>query len=96
MELDEQLDRVTDQASFLAFARALARDRAAAVQAEIESPAAPYGPDAGGWENVSIESFLESAVAWAEDSNFGLHPGLATSSPWKQFALFLYSGKIYE
>lgn len=96
MELHEQLDRVADQESFLAFARALAEDRAAAVQAEAEEPAAPYGPNAGGWENTSIESFLESAIAWAEGSNFGARQGLATASPWKQFAAFLYCGKIYE
>lgn len=96
MELHKQLDRVADQESFLAFARALAKDRAAAVQMEIVTPASPYGPSAGGWENVSIESFLEAAVAWAEDRNFGSSQGLDTASPWKQFAVFLFSGRIYE
>lgn len=96
MELHEQLDCVVDQKSFLAFARALAQDRAAAAKAETVNPASPYGPVAGGWENISIESFLEAAIAWAEDSDFGLKQGLNASSPWKQFAVFLYSGKIYE
>ncbi|PKN26496.1 MAG: hypothetical protein CVU65_05455 [Deltaproteobacteria bacterium HGW-Deltaproteobacteria-22] len=96
MKLHEQLERVTDQESFMAFARALAQDRASAVQAEAKSPASHYGADAGGWENTSIEAFLEAAVAWAEDSNFGTTQGLATVSPWRKFAVFLYCGKIYE
>lgn len=96
MELHEQLERVTDQESFLAFVRALAQDRRSAAQAESKNAASPYGPDAGGWENTSIESFLEAAIAWAEDSNFGLKQGLASVSPWRKFAVFLYYGKIYE
>ncbi|CAN7446737.1 MULTISPECIES: hypothetical protein [unclassified Acidovorax] len=96
MNLQAQLDRVVDQDSFLAFAHALAKDRIASVEARVNETAEPHGRDAGGWENTSIESFLEGAIAWAEDSNFGAHQGLATSSPWKQFAVFLYCGKIYE
>ena len=96
MELDKQLDRVVDRRSFLAFARALALDRAAATQTPGTGSASTYGPDAGGWESASIESFLEAAVAWAEDSDFGANQGLAGASPWKQFAVFLYAGKIYE
>ncbi|WP_374088038.1 hypothetical protein [Methylomicrobium lacus] len=96
MELHEQLEQVTDQASFLAFVRALAKDRASAVQAEMKRPGSSYGPDAGGWENTSIESFLESAAAWAEDSNFGSQQGLASANPWRKFAAFLYCGKVYE
>lgn len=96
MELEEQLDRVADQRSFLVFARALAQDRAAATQVADTSSALPYGPDSAGWESASIESFLEAAVAWAEDSGFGANQGLAGASMWKQFAAFLYAGKIYE
>jgi len=96
MELVEHLDRVADQRSFLAFARALAQDRAAATQVADTSSALPYGPDSAGWESASIESFLEAAVAWAEDSGFGANQGLAGASMWKQFAAFLYAGKIYE
>jgi hypothetical protein len=96
MELREQLERVVDQESFLAFARALAQDRVSAAQAESKNPTPPYGPDAGGWENTSIEDFLESAIAWAESSGFGSKQGLASGGPWRKFAAFLYCGKIYE
>jgi hypothetical protein len=96
MELHEHLERVADQASFVAFVRALAQDRVSAAQAEAKSLALADGADAGRWQNTSIEAFLEAAVAWAEDSNFGATQGLATASPWRMFAVFLYCGKIYE
>lgn len=96
MELYEQLERVTDQESFVAFVHALAQDRVSATRAEVQNPAPPYGVDAGGWENTSIEAFLDAAVAWAEDSNFGATQGLATATLWRKFAVFLYCGKIYE
>ena len=47
-------------------------------------------------ENTTIESFLESAAAWARDSQFGQTQGLGTANPWRMFATFLDCGKIYE
>lgn len=96
MKLHEHLERVTDQESFLAFARALAQDRTSAAQAQSEHPAPLYGSNAGGWENTSIEAFLGAAASWAEDSNFGATQDLGTASLWRKFAVFLYCGKIYE
>jgi hypothetical protein len=51
-------DAVCDEKSFLEFAHALIADRERAIQAEKQKPRSPYGPDAGGWENVSIGGFL--------------------------------------
>lgn len=82
--------------SFLVFARVLAADRAASADQENGSSSPPYVPDANGWENTTIESFLESAIAWAEASDFGLTQGLSSSNPWQQCAVFLYCGKVYE
>jgi hypothetical protein len=96
MGLRELLEQVEDAESFLVFARALAEDRCAAVAEERVNPGSPYGPDAGGWENTTIEAFLQGAIGWAEDSRFGLKQGLSPSNPWRQFASFLYCGKIYE
>jgi hypothetical protein len=94
--LNDLLEKITDGESFLEFARALEEDRRNAVIAEEAHPIGQYGPDAGGWESGSIEDFLEAAVAWAEASNFGLKQGLSPANPWKQFGVFLYSGKHYE
>jgi hypothetical protein len=80
MQLNEQLETVTDEATFLEFVRALAADRRA---------------NAGTWENGLIEDFLEAASSWAEDSKFGSKQGLPARSLWNKFAVFVYCGKIY-
>ena len=94
--LNVLLERVNSEESLLAFIVALAKDRRQAVVVERENSSSAYGPDAGGWENTSIEDFLEAAVEWAESTNFGLTQGLAADNLWKRFAVFLYLGKIYE
>jgi hypothetical protein len=96
LKLHELLDEVCDPKSFLAFATALAEDRKLSVETEKTNPSSPYGPDACGWENTSIENFLEAAIGWAEDSDFGTTQDLNPANPWAQFANFLYCGKIYE
>ncbi len=99
-QLTELLDGVTDEVSFLAFVKALEQDRRTAARLEAANPSNPYASDAGGWECTTIEDYLESARAWAVDSDFGrkLAPdhALHDVSPWKRFATFLYCGKIYE
>ena len=95
MDVSKLLEVVKDLESFLVFARALAADRAASVAHEKENLSSPYGSDANDWENTTIESFLEGAIAWAEASDFGITQGLSLSNPWKQFAVFLYCGKNY-
>lgn len=96
MELHEQLNLVKDEESLLAFVRQLQLDRIASIESKRKSPSSPYGPEARGWENTSIESFLEAAYSWAEATNFGVSQGMAPSNPWLRFAAFLYCGKIYE
>ena len=93
--------KVIDQESFLTFVRALLQERLDAVDAERKHPSEPYGPDAGGWENTDIETFLEAAIAWAEGSDFGatlhFHDELSiAANPWRQFAYFLLAGSRYE
>lgn len=81
MQLYQQLETVTDEATFLEFVRALTADRQA---------------NALSWESNSIQEFLEASSSWAKDSKFGASQGLSAASPWKKFAVFLYNGKIYE
>lgn len=78
--------------SFLEFVDALVADR---IASRGDSSATPTQATAA-WENTTIESFLESAAAWARDSQFGQTQGLGTANPWRVFATFLYCGKIYE
>ena len=87
---------VHDRESFFEFVRSLCEDRKASKAAERISPSSPYSPDAGGWENITIESFLEAALAWAEDSGKTEGRGLASEPSWRSFAIFLLAGKYYE
>jgi len=75
---------VTDETSFLAFVRELAADQRLAVNLEEQEPDR-YGAPRG-WQNATIEQFLEAAVAWGR--GFGLRAatgawsrGLAVASP---------------
>ena len=89
---------VWDESSFLDFARALMNDRVNAERKEEANPATSYGPDAGGWENTTIESFLEAAISWSEDSKFGteIQELSISHNPWRMFAYFLLAGSRYE
>jgi hypothetical protein len=95
-ELHDLLERISDETSFLAFAEALLADRIEAVKKEHLKPSSPYGSDANGWENQTIETFLEAAIAWAKDTDLGVSQKISASNPWKRFGVFLYCGKIYE
>ena len=83
---------VHDEKSFLVFVSALVDDRRLATAAT----SGPYDSPRG-WENDTIETFFESALAWAQASNFGRTQGLTDeANPWQRLAIFLYCGKIYE
>ena len=88
----EHLDAVEDKETFLNFVWALAKNREDSVEKEKANPSNPYGPAANGWENISIENFLEAAVACA----VGRKDRMPEEASWKEFAEFLYGGKIYE
>lgn len=90
------LDEVSDERSFLAFVEALKKDREADVRAQGTTPVDACGRGPGGWENHTIEDFLDAALSWAEATNLGATQGLEMASPWKRAAVFLYCGKIYE
>lgn len=83
MELNDLLHEVSDCQSFLRFAHTLMEDAAMMT-------------DENAWQSRTISEFLDSAIAWAEASDFGVGQGLQSSNPWRQFAVFLYCGKIYE
>lgn len=92
MQLHERLELVSDESTFIAFVEALADNRRSGKDGEVDK----FGRSENGWENHSIEDFLEAGLAWAQSSNFGSTQDLASASPWKKFAAFLYCGKIYE
>ncbi len=90
-------DRVTDRKSFLEFVKDLADERYRSIEIESHTPSSPYGPEALGWENTRIDSFLDAAVSWAESAAQDTNSDLASPAElWRWFAIFLYCGKIYE
>lgn len=94
-KLNAMLEAVRDESSFIAFIAALAEDRADEARKEAVKPSSPYGVGANGWENSSIESFLGSAAAWAED--FKQCPRYTPpENPWKRCAEIIFAGKGYE
>jgi hypothetical protein len=99
VDLHGLVEAVHDRASFLEFVVALAEDRREEVGLERAAPSPPYSRGARGWENGSIESFLEAAAAWGQAVQ-GLKDERAAWFPeapsWRAFARFLYLGKIYE
>ena len=90
-ELERRFDAVDDRGSFFRFVEALVADREDEVEKEKQRPSSLCGPGANGWENGTIETYLDAALRCAEDSrSFPEEPS------WKAFAQFLYSGKYYE
>lgn len=97
-ELFAVLALVHDEETFLQFLLALRDDREASVAQEEISPSSPFGSDARGWENTTIERYLDTAVRWARVSRDGLPLGdySPPSNPWRRCADILYVAKGYE
>ena len=87
--LDNLLDKVRDEKSFLIFLEALASDKIA----EDMKPSIPYSAGAHGWEHGDIGSYLEAAARCAADGGKMLD---APMNAWQRAAEILYGGKFYE
>ena len=84
-------DRVDSLVTFLEFLDALREERELDAEHEERTPSSPYGPTAAGWNNTSIDMFLDAMHAWAVDSD-----ALTETPTWHDVAGLLYAGKIYE
>lgn len=95
MRLDLHLlvEQVSDEATFIEFVRCLGRDFAQEARLEQTHPSSPHGQGALGWENRTIDSMLEAATAWAEDSRGNYDQA---ANPWLRCARILFAGKFYE
>jgi hypothetical protein len=91
MNLDDLLEKVDSRKTFLDFVKALRDDRIDEVEKEKVKKSPPYAPGPAGWENGTIEAFLDAMHA------YGLSATALPEQPdWKTFALLLYAGKFYE
>src|SRR4051812_13146405 len=94
--LTAALEAVHDEESFLQFLLALRDDREASIAQEKTTPGSPYGPDARGWENTTIERFFDTSVRWARDSVNGNSFYNRPDNPWRRSADILFNAKSYE
>ena len=95
LSLDQLLEAVVDESTFVKFIAALGVDFAAEKALEANQPSASWGPGAIGWENSTVDAVFESAVAWANDTRDN-EVDLANQNPWKRCAHIIYAGKFYE
>lgn len=86
----EALDAVVDEATFLQFLTLLAADFEAA-QKEANKEKYPHLASPRGWQNFTIETFLDAAVAGADGG-----AELVAANPWRRCADILFGGAVYE
>ncbi|MFJ4246657.1 hypothetical protein [Pseudomonas sp. NPDC089741] len=96
VDLDELLERVTDEQSFIEFVAALGADFSRERAMEKATPSSPYGAGALGWENGSVDMFLDAAAAWAVATSRNTQTDVAVSNVWQRCAAILLAGKFYE
>jgi hypothetical protein len=92
--LFDLVSELTDERSFFAFVKALREDRIAKNVVEMKNPSNPYSPM--GWENDTIEAFLDAAVAWGGSTSQGTAYYAVAVNPWQRVAQILYAGTFYE
>jgi hypothetical protein len=97
-ELVAALDSVHNEETFLDFLLALRDHREVSLAQEEKNPSSPYGPDALGWENTTIERYFDAAVRWARASSKGLPLAdyQPPSNPWRRCADILFAAIGYE
>jgi hypothetical protein len=66
-DLISAAEAVADERAFIHLLQMMALDREDEQQKELAIPSSPHSAGANGWENRSIETFLEAAAAWATD-----------------------------
>ena len=96
IDLFSLAERVHDEESFVKFLRELMSDREREVALEKDNPSSPYEAGPLGWQNITIENFLESAIAWSEDSDQPNEHYSKPDNPWARVAQILHAGKTYE
>jgi hypothetical protein len=96
VDLDELLERVTDEQSFIDFVAALSADFSRERALEKATPSSAYQAGALGWENGSVDTFLDAAAAWAMATARNAQADAAVSNVWQRCAEILLAGKFYE
>jgi len=93
--LDDLLEAVIDEFTFVKFVAALGADFALERVLETKAPSDSWAAGALGWENITVDAVFESATAWANDTT-NIDVDRVNQNPWKRCAHILYAGKFYE
>ena len=94
VDLDELLRSVNDEQSFIGFIEALGSDFASERVFQETTPSSPYGPGALGWEDGSVDAFLDAAAAWATSSSNSSMSNAPVSNVWRRCATILLAAKF--
>ena len=90
MEPAFALKRVRTKQDFIRFLEILLEHRRAAEQEARLAPPGGFEIGPGGWENWTIEEFLDAMYGYAVDST------LPETPSWQDFGRLLLAGKGYE
>ena len=91
MTSPEQLaNRVDSRDTFTEFLAALRSELSLVERRETESPVGKWTTGHLGWENPTLDRFLEAMHAWAVDASLPEQPS------WALIAQLLVAGKMYE
>jgi hypothetical protein len=94
-DIDDSLNQVVDLSTFLDFVRGMVADRRYDVALQLEQGLDSLGRGPRGWQNHTIEHYLEAAIAWTEATRGGAE-SVGEEAMWREFARFLYTGKFYR
>ena len=86
---------VADERAFIQLLQMMALDRED-EQKELARSSSPHSAGTNGWENGSIEAFLEAAAAWAEATSRTTNLGAEASDAWRRAAMIVVAGAFYE
>ena len=95
-DLISAAEAVADERASIRLLQMMALDRQDEQQKELARPSSPYSAGANGWENGSIEDFLEAAAAWAEATSQTTNLGAEGSDAWRRAAMIIVAGAFYE
>jgi hypothetical protein len=92
-QLELALKAVVDEVTFVSFLEELAADFSADAKEAAAAGTSPYGAGPRGWQNGTVDQFLECAASWSTDAQGRFR---TSGNPWQRCAQILYMGKLYE
>ena len=90
MDLTDLAAAVATRSDLAQFVRVLLADCRENAAAEASTPSGPWTSATAGWENPTLDRFLEALAGYADEGQ-GDQP-----ATWRTFAELLAAAKVYE